>query len=154
MSVKRKPGRPKVNPEKKLCLKCRQAKTLDSFFRNAGWAEQLYHDTWCKPCARGFAKTKETLREYVWNNNREWREAFWLRAVDNALLKLGNNKAYLNANERKQKVLLEEEACNLYLTKMNMAQNYVYSPNVSPEDMNYGGFEDHEERLEREHRAM
>ena len=50
-------------PVTKICSKCKQTKTLQSFYSNKDWTEQLGKDVWCKDCV-GKCATKDELRGY------------------------------------------------------------------------------------------
>lgn len=123
-------GRQKLN--RKFCVKCRKVKPITDFYANSGWKEQSFADAYCKECALGFCKDKETVREYFWNNNRLWDERIWHSAEKRAQYDLSTNKEYLavkTAKSRKEQIeqLVHARAC---LMIMNLATFYKYSDNI------------------------
>lgn len=68
----------------KLCVKCNRVLPLGEFYPNKAWTFQRYHDVWCKACASQYCKDKETLKQYCYENNRQWKENFWDSALKKA----------------------------------------------------------------------
>ena len=69
----------KAPPSKKvtkLCLHCGRTKPLTDYYSNRDWDEQLGKDIWCKDCVNR-CTTKDSIREYFWENHREWDERIW-----------------------------------------------------------------------------
>lgn len=125
----------------KLCIKCQATLPLTEFYKNKGWSAQAYHDAWCKNCAKNFSTTKEALREYCFYNNRAWSEGLWDRVKESSRYKLATNQTYLRAEEKKKHQMEEPIACGIYLAQMNLANNYVFSDNVSPEEGHFPEFD-------------
>lgn len=61
----------------KLCVRCGEVKPLHDFYSNKEWATQSFHDAWCKACALGFCKDRETLQSFCWYNNRSWSDDYY-----------------------------------------------------------------------------
>lgn len=85
-----------VKPQSKLCIRCNKVLPIGSFYANKNWAEQQYHDTWCKDCAAKYVKDKEGLIQYCHDNNRAWHEMYWEICERKAMLKLANNADYIS----------------------------------------------------------
>lgn len=65
-----------VAKQTKLCLHCGRVKPLADYYSNRDWDEQLGKDVWCKDCVNR-CTTKDEIREYFWENHREWDERIW-----------------------------------------------------------------------------
>lgn len=93
----------------RACIKCGRMKDLDSFYTNRDWEEQLGKDIWCKECA-GKCTNKEDIREYYWENHREWDERIWHAACRKAEKMLIDNTMYQKSSEDRRKILLDRLA--------------------------------------------
>jgi len=116
----------------KRCIHCNRTLPLDDFFMNKLWASQFCRDAWCKDCARKFVHDRETLRKYLFENNRKFKENGWEASKKKALYALSTNKKWIDADtppEEKAK-LAEEAIAQAYLRIMNMVAIYEYEENV------------------------
>ena len=95
-----------VKPPSKICPICKQRKDLDAFYSNPEWAEEQGRDKWCKEC---FSKmtAKANVKEYFWENRREWNDGIWTQAEKLAERKLEKNAMYQKSAEDRRKILLE-----------------------------------------------
>lgn len=91
------------------CLKCGRTKELDSFYTNRDWEEQLGKDIWCKECV-GKCTDKEGIREYYWENHRQWDERIWQTAIKKAEKLLLDNAMYQKSSEDRRKLILDRLA--------------------------------------------
>ena len=139
-------GKPEVRKKRpvkeavKLCLKCKTSPPLANFYKNNGWASQMYHDAWCKSCIEKFCTSKDSLREYCWWNNRVFNEAHWERSMEGARYQLASNQNYLKSKDTQKTVMEESLAVSAYTARMNLANNYQYSDNISPEQGYYAPY--------------
>lgn len=108
----------------KTCLKCGKAKELSEFYVNREWMDQLQKDAWCKECVNR-CSTKDEVREYFWENNREWDERIWDTAKSKAEKILSTNDVYNRANEDRKNMLLERAAAQQIPTCMMQRYKYV-----------------------------
>lgn len=113
----------------KLCLHCNHTKPLAQFYANRGWAEQAQKDIWCKSCVSK-CTTKDQIREYFFENNREFTEDLWANACKKAEQMCATKPVYQKASEDRKQVLLEHVACSVIPSIMQMSQNYKYVDNT------------------------
>lgn len=111
-------------PVTKICSKCKQTKTLQSFYSNKDWTEQLGKDVWCKDCV-GKCATKDELREYFWENNREWNEKLWNSARKKSELAANKNTTYQRAFEETKKNILDRLTCQHVIKSMQLNYKFV-----------------------------
>lgn len=111
-------------PATKICLKCKQTRLLTDFYSNRDWVDQLGKDAWCKNCVTQCA-TKDQLREYFWENNREWDEKLWTSSQKKAELELGKNKTYQKAFEETKKSILDRQTCQHVIKSMQIRYKFV-----------------------------
>lgn len=121
------------NPKaKKRCLMCGQVKSVMDFAPNRGWVAQQNCDLYCKQCTKGIVHNKETLRKYMWENNRLYSEAIWDAAWNRARKSLYNNAEYnkktLTAARKKE--LEDQYTSQSALSVMNLPQYYRYNENA------------------------
>lgn len=89
----------KAQPKQtKLCLKCGRVKPVADYYSNRSWDEQLGKDIWCKNCVNK-CTTKDEVREYFWENHREWNERIWEAAQKKALALANTNTTYQKSSE-------------------------------------------------------
>lgn len=116
----------------KLCLNCKEIKPLTDFYSNKGWAEQNNCDLYCKDCATQMCCDKESLRKYLWENNRVFREEIWTTAEKMAMRVLANNAEWLSprTSKKKKDEIKDRMICKYCFTSMNMAQYYQFVDNT------------------------
>lgn len=122
--VNAKPKGAKKPPVTKICGKCKQTRTLSDFYANRDWLEQLGKDSWCKSCA-GKCKTKDEMREYFWENNREWSDRLWEASKKKAEQALSSNKTYQAASEELKGSILGRATCQNMLKNMQIQYKFV-----------------------------
>ena len=111
-------------PVTKICSKCKQTKQISDFYSNRDWVDQLGKDVWCKECASKCA-TKDELREYFWENNREWNEKLWTSAQKKAELSANKNKVYMSTTEERRKAILDRLTVPIVLKSMQINYKFV-----------------------------
>lgn len=127
-------------PTTKMCTCCHQVRMLSEFYSNRDWVEQLGKDVWCKSCA-GKAKTKDELRKYFWENNREWSDRLWDNAYNKALQSLSNNKIYQKTTDERRRMLLDQATCQNVLKSMQLKYKFV----DNSKDVNVNSYEEAKE---------
>ena len=137
-----KPRGNKKPVQTRLCLHCNQSKTLSNFYSNRDWVENGNKDKWCKQCIAKI-RTKDEMRRYFWENNREWRENVWENALKQAEIQAIKSTAYQKSNEDRRMVLLEAIACPIMPTLMQKAQNYKYEDHT--QDVNTNNYDEAKE---------
>lgn len=120
-----KPSKSKPPAQTKLCLHCNQTKPLVKFFSNKDWIENGKKDKWCKECVAKI-RTKDEMRRYFFENNREWKENVWETALKQAELSAAKSTVYQKSNEERRKILLESIACPYMPALMQKTQNYKF----------------------------
>ena len=120
------PQNKKPTPEaKRVCFKCGQSKSIKDFYSNKNWDDQLNRDVWCTSCV-GKCSTKEEIKEYFWENHREFNEKMWDVAVKRAEKLLNNNPVYQKSGEDRRHMLLEKMTAGQIPAVMNMKLYYKY----------------------------
>ena len=114
-----KPPRPT-----KMCLHCHQVRNLTDFYSNRDWIDQAGKDIWCKHCI-GKIQTKDGMREYFFENNRQWDERIWANAEKKAKLQASKNQVFMKSDEDRQKVILEALTCQHVPAIMQLHYSYV-----------------------------
>ena len=127
-------------PVTKICSKCKQTKKLQDFYSNKDWTEQLGKDIWCKDCVVKCA-TKDELREYFWENCREWNEKLWSSSRKKAELEANKNEVYQRAYPETKKNILDRLTCKHVLK--GMALNYKFVDHTN--DINVQTYQDAKE---------
>lgn len=115
-------------PVTKICSKCKQTKLLANYYSNRDWTEQLGKDVWCKDCVSKCA-TKDELREYFWENNREWNEKLWTSARKKAELAANKNTTYQKAFDETKKNILDRLTCQNVIKSMQI--NYKFEDHTN-----------------------
>lgn len=115
-------------PVTKICSKCKQTKLLANYYSNRDWTEQLGKDVWCKDCVSKCA-TKDELREYFWENNREWNEKLWSSARKKAELAANKNTTYQKAFDETKKNILDRLTCQNVIKSMQI--NYKFEDHTN-----------------------
>ena len=125
-----KPRSSKPPAQTKICLHCNQTKPLTNFFANRNWVDNGGKDAWCKQCIAKI-RTKDEMRRYFWENNRQWLEHVWENALKNAELDAVKSTAYQRSNEDRRQILLEAMACPKMPSLMQKTQNYKYEDHTN-----------------------
>lgn len=108
----------------KLCLHCGKVKEITDYYPNRDWSEQLGKDIWCKGCVNR-CTTRDEIREYFWENNREWNERIWDAAEKKASALASKNVTYQKSSEERRKVMLERLTCQQIPTCMQLQYKFV-----------------------------
>lgn len=111
-------------PVTKICSKCKQTRPVSDFYSNRDWVDQLGKDVWCKDCV-GKCKSKDELREYFWENCREWSERMWENAQKKAELAANKNTVYQKTTEERRKLILDRLTCQNVLKSMQVNYKFV-----------------------------
>ena len=119
-----KPKRITKPPQTKLCLKCGRVKPISEYYANRDWDEQLGKDIWCKECVNR-CSSKDEIREYFWENHREWNERIWQKSEERAEKLASNNPTYQKANDDRRKVILTRLTCQQVPSVMGVYYQYV-----------------------------
>lgn len=127
-------------PTTKMCTCCHQVRGISSFYSNRDWIEQLGKDAWCKSCA-GKSATKDELRKYFWENNREWSDKLWDKAYKKAELDASKNAVFQKTTDERRESILERLACQNVLKSMQL--NYKFVDNSK--DINVNSYEEAKE---------
>lgn len=132
-----KPRKSKPPIQTRLCLHCNQTKPLFNFYANREWLENGRKDKWCKQCLAKI-RTKDEMRRYFWENNRQWNEKIWENAIKQAEIQAIKSTVFQKSNEERRQVLLESIACPIIPTLMQKTQNYKYEDHMGdPYTNNY-----------------
>lgn len=108
----------------KACIKCGQSKPIADFYANRDWKEQLGKDAWCKACV-GRCTSQDEVREYFWENHREWNPRIWELAQKKALALASTNTTYQKSSEDRRLLILERLACQQVPASMTTYYKYV-----------------------------
>ena len=106
-----KPKKTATPPPTKLCPHCGRVKPTTGFYKNRDWDEQMGLDLWCKDCV-GKCLSRDAMREYFWENHREWDERIWDAAQKKAEALAANNVTFQRSTGPKRERLLEQLTCN------------------------------------------
>lgn len=140
MPVKTAKLRNAAPPETKICAKCKQTRSVSEFYSNRDWTDQLGKDVWCKSCAIK-CSTKDELREYFWENCREWNERLWENSQKKAELEANKKKVYVNTTEERRKLILDRLTCQYVLKSMQL--NYKFEDHTN--DINTQSYQEAKE---------
>lgn len=113
----------------KLCLHCGRVKELSEYYVNKDWVEQLGKDTWCKDCVNR-CSTKDEIREYFWENCRDWNDRIWEAAKKKAEALASKNLVYQKASEDRRNTILEKLTCQQIPTVMQTSGTYKHVDNT------------------------
>lgn len=94
----------------KICVKCKVPRPLTDFYSNRDWKEMLGHDIWCKECVNK-CLTKDQMREYFWENHREFTERLWDVAMSRAEKMASVNQTMQKMSGDQREAMLERLAC-------------------------------------------
>lgn len=137
-----KPRNNKAPTQTKLCLHCNQTKPLSQFYANRNWVANGNKDAWCKQCLAKI-RTKDEMRRYFWENNREWKENVWENALKQAEVQASKSTVYQKSNEERRHILLESVACPIIPKLMQQTQNYKYEDHT--QDVNTNNYDEAKE---------
>lgn len=124
MVTKAKPRRGTKVPTTKMCTCCHQVRNISDFYSNRDWVEQLGKDVWCKTCAAK-AKTKDELRKYFWENNREWSDKLWDNSYKKAQQEASTNDVYMKTTDERRANILNQLTVQKVLKGMNLSYKFV-----------------------------
>lgn len=120
---------PPVTPqETKVCIKCGAEKKLSEFFANREWKEQSGKDAWCKDCVSKLA-TKEEIKEYLWENNKEFTGKLWDDAMKKAIALAEENATFRKSSEERKARMLERLAAQQISSVIQTGGNYRFVDN-------------------------
>lgn len=138
----------------KLCVRCNRVLPLGEFYPNKSWKAQRYHDAWCKECVGQFCKDVETLKQYCYDNNRQWKDSFWDSALKKAQYVLAADAEYINpkTSNKKKKEIEGRTAARQFFGMMNLVPIYGYVENVGEDGVFVSDFklDEDEEQIERQ----
>ena len=137
-----KPSKSKPPAQTKLCLHCNQSKPLSNYYANRGWIDNGKKDAWCKQCLAKI-RTKDEMRRYFWENNREWKENVWENALKQAEIQAAASTVYQKSSDDRRQILLESIACPIMPTLMQMTQNYKFEDHSK--DVNTNNYDEAKE---------
>ena len=123
-TVESKPRNPSKRTQTKLCLHCGRVKALSDYYQNRDWEEQLGKDVWCKDCVNR-CTTKDEIREYFWENHRDWNERIWEIAQKKAEALAAKNITYQKSSEDRRTLILERLTCQQIPAVMQGQYKYV-----------------------------
>lgn len=126
----------KKPPVTRLCTHCHCVRNLSEFYSNRDWIEQAGKDVWCKNCVSQI-KDKDGMREYFFENHRQWDERIWDAAKKKAELQAIKKEVYQKSSEDRREVILEALTCNMVPTVMQI--HYAYIDNS--QDINVQSYE-------------
>lgn len=127
-------------PVTKICSRCKQTRPLSDFYSNRDWVDQLGKDCWCKTCVSK-CTNKDEMREYFFENCREWNEKLWASSRKKAELAANKNKTYQKAFPQTQKDILDRLTCQNVIKSMQI--NYKFVDNT--QDINIQSYQDAKE---------
>lgn len=136
MSVLESKPLAKQPPQTKLCVHCGRVKPISKFYVNRDWEDQLGRDLWCMDCV-GKCLTKDAMREYFWENHREWNEKAWASAKKKAEALAANNAVYQKSSGARKEKLLEQLTCNQMPTTFVSYYQY-FDPAAQSGALSYG----------------
>lgn len=120
-----KTAKPRVDvPTTKMCTCCHQVRSISEFYSNRDWVEQLGRDIWCKQCLSKL-KTKDELRKYFWENNREWSDKLWDNCYKKAELSAAKNKVFQTTSDERRESILQRLTCQNVLKSMQLNYKFV-----------------------------
>lgn len=137
-----KPKKGKPPAQTKVCLHCNMTKPLSKFYSNRGWVDNACKDAWCKDCVAKI-RTKDDMRRYFWENNREWKENVWENAIKQAQLEAAKTLVYQKSNEDRRETIVEAVACPKMPSLMQKTQNYQFEDHTK--DVNANSYDEAKE---------
>lgn len=132
----------------KLCLKCGRMKQTTEFYQNKDWVQQLGKDVWCKECVNK-CKNKDSIREYFWENHRQWNDRIWQAAKKKAETLASKNLIYQKATEDRRQTLLQQLTAQQIPSVMQMSTYYKYiDPTKDGKNLSYNEAKENGEVIE------
>lgn len=122
----------KPKTSSKLCVRCNRLLPLGDFYPNREWRSQMFRDAWCKDCVVDYCDDVDTLKEYCYDNNRKWDDAYWDRAIKKASYVLSGNQEYSDPSisSTRKEMLFNKAAVKQFFTLMNLTNVYCYTENI------------------------
>lgn len=117
-------SRAQVAPQTKTCTKCGKEKELTAFYVNRDFKEQNGRDAWCKDCVAQ-CSTRSQIKEYFWENNREWNEKIWDVAQKKAERAAEGNTTIQRMNEERREKILERMIVQAIPSSMSAFYSYT-----------------------------
>lgn len=108
----------------KICLRCKVSRPLEDYYVNREWKDMLGKDAWCKECVSKIA-TKDEMREYFWENHREFTERIWDLARARAEKLASVNQTMQKMSGDKRDALMERLTCQQIPMVMGPLYKYV-----------------------------
>jgi len=137
-----KPRKSKPPAQTRLCFHCNQTRPLTQFYANRDWVDNNGKDKWCKQCLAKI-RTKDEMRRYFWENNREWKENVWENALKQAETEAAKSTVYQKSNEDRRRIILEALACPIIPSLMQKTQNYKFEDHT--QDVNTNSYDEAKE---------
>lgn len=131
-----KPKAPLVKPKTHKCLKCGQTKPITDFYQNSGWTDNDCVDKWCIACFKALRSQSE-VREYFWENNREWSDQLWESAVLTAQKKLETSAPYRNGTPERRAQLVISATLSVLPTNMNKSMYSYLKKKPAEQNLTY-----------------
>ena len=129
-AVAAKPSNMKSAPPTKLCARCGKVKPIQGYFKNRDWEDEGGYDRWCRDCVAK-CLTKTAMREYAWENHRDWNEKMWEAAKRKAESMAASNAVYQKSNPERREKLLEQMTCSQLPSFFAVYYKYVDPTKVS-----------------------
>ncbi len=104
--------------ERRVCQHCHEEMRLGDFLANNGWAVQRNRDVWCKNCASKCV-TMEDVKEYFWENNKQFRQEDWNTYKNQAMDELKYNSVFVQSGDARKDSML-----NRYAAKKMISNSY------------------------------
>lgn len=125
--------------ERRTCQHCHEELRLGDFLANSGWAAQKNRDVWCKNCAAK-CSTMDDVKEYFWENNKEFRQEDWNAYKEQAQSELNYNAVYVQSSEARKDSMLNR------LTAKKMISNSYKAKFVENDKDGYMPYADAKKR--------
>jgi hypothetical protein len=111
----------------KACTKCGEKKNIDDFYTNKEFEAEMYRDSWCKECSRGFAIDVPTLVEYCKNNKRLYHSGLYENSMQRAEATMMDRDDYKKCKDLvQQQYMLGTQCIKYYFQGMNRSPYYDF----------------------------